>query len=265
MTEIAQQTAGTAQSRPPGIAAFDTVYDRMILNRSFVEYRGYYVQARGRYRKTAALVGTLRLQPGARHLDIGGGQMALLCRNLFGFHPVVGDVVERAARDVVEQGAAFQKFDLLDDRYEADAPYDLITLLEVIEHIPHPPYITFAKLAHILKPGGWLVLTTPNGFRICNVLRMLANREVLDIYRYPEEGQPLGHQHEYTVRQMDWQLRHARFAPQVCRTYVTGWRGASPAARFAHLATVPFNLAPHLRDGLMAAAKAPESVSNATN
>jgi hypothetical protein len=240
-------------------ASFESAYDRIVLGRDFVEYRDYYVQARNRYRQTLALIGTLGLPQGARHLDIGGGQMALLSREMYGFAPFVGDVVATAAADVEGQGVGFQRVNLMDDRYATDEPYDLVTLCEVIEHIPVPPYITFGKLTALLKPGGWLVMTTPNGFRVRNILRMIAGREVLDIYRYPEGDRPLGHQHEYTVRQMDWQLRHAGYEPRTLKTYVSGWRGASAGAKLAHLLTKPFNLAPHLRDGIIVAARAPQT------
>jgi SAM-dependent methyltransferase len=238
-------------------SSFDAAYEKLVLGREFVEFRDYYVHARRRYERTLALIGTLGLPGGARHLDVGGGQMALLTAELYGFAPIVGDVVPTSSGDVEGQGVAFQRINLMDERYEADAPYDLVTLCEVIEHIPVPPYVTFRKLSAILKPGGWLVMTTPNGFRVRNVLRMLANREVLDIYRYPEGDEPLGHQHEYTLRQMDWQLRHAGYEAHTLRTYDSGWRGVSTGARIAHALTVPFGLFPHLRDGILVAARAP--------
>lgn len=236
---------------------FEEAYDRIVLGRAFNEYRDYYVQARARYARTLEVIGALGLPAGARHLDVGGGQMALLTRALHGFQPIVGDVVATASDDVAGQGVGFQRLNLMDESYSTEAPYDLITLCEVIEHIPVPPYITLRKLAALFRPGGWLVMTTPNGFRVRNIARMMAGREVLDIYRYPEGDQPLGHQHEYTLRQMDWQLRHAGYAPHVLETYVSGWRGGSRGARIAHLLTAPFNLFPHLRDGLMVAARAP--------
>ena len=255
--DVSDASTSPGRAPAPGMAAFDSVYGARVLGRAFVEYADYYRQSRGRYRAAAARIGALGLPPGTRHLDVGGGQMALLCRDLYGFAPTVGDVVDTAVGDVVSQGAAFQRLNLLDDAYSAEKPYDLVTLLEVIEHIPHPPYVTFAKLARILRPGGWLLLTTPNFFRIRNVLRMLAGREVLDIYRYPEGDEALGHQYEFTAAQMDWQLRHAGFTPAFCTPYRSGLRGASAGARLAHVATLPFALVPHLRDGLIAAARAP--------
>ena len=240
-----------------GQAQFDAVYQELILGRQFVEYRDYYVQSRQRYRQIIEVIGGLGLAAGARHLDVGGGQMALLAGRMFGLSPHVGDVVETAAADVVAQGVGFQRLNLMDDTYPVDQRYDLVTLLEVIEHIPTPPYVTLQKVATLLNPGGWVVMTTPNGFRIRNILRMLTNREVLDIYRYPEGDQGLGHQHEYTLRQLQWQLGRAGFTDVDVRTYMSGWRGASAQARLAHAVTLPFSLFPHLRDGLLATARLP--------
>lgn len=236
---------------------FAQAYDRLIAGRDFVEYRAYYEQARRRYERTVAAIAALGLPAGTTHLDVGGGQMALLTRDLLGFRSSVGDIVETARADVESQGMGFQRINLMDAEYHATERFDLVTMLEVIEHIPQPPYIVFEKLRAVLKPGGLLLMTTPNGFRVRNILRMIANKEVLDTYRYPEGDSPLGHQHEYTLRQMRWQLQHAGYEIVRLETYVSGWTGASAGARVAHLATSPFNVFPHLRDGLMIVGRAP--------
>ncbi|OQW35778.1 MAG: hypothetical protein A4E19_16140 [Nitrospira sp. SG-bin1] len=44
------------------------------------------------------------------------------------------------------------------------APYDVVLSSEVIEHVPHGQKETFlAQLARLLKPDGYLILTTPRG------------------------------------------------------------------------------------------------------
>ena len=104
---------------------------------------------------------------------------------------------------------------------------DLVILQEVIEHIPQPPYVVLEKIRTMLAPGGLLFLTTPNGHRFRNVLYMLAGREIVDIYRYPCPGDALGHQHEYTMKQMLWQAREAGFEVRSA-IYQDGWRGIEP-------------------------------------
>ena len=50
------------------------------------------------------------------------------------------------------------------DIFEIDfgAPFDVIVALEVIEHVAHPDRL-LARLRQLIKPNGFIVLTTPNG------------------------------------------------------------------------------------------------------
>lgn len=246
MTSVAKQVEG-----------FDEAYDRLILGRSFVEYQDYYRWSRQRYRRTFERIAGLGLPRGAAHLDIGGGQMALFTSRLLGFEGFSGDVVDSAGHELAEHGINLRRVDLFSGEWEGQGPYDLITLCEVIEHIPRPPYLVLHDLLPLLKPGGIILMTTPNGHRFRNILYMLANRQILGIYRYPDGHEALGHQHEYTLWQMDWQLRAAGLEPLFLEHYSTGWQGASLKARLGHMLTAPAALVPHLRDGLIMAARAP--------
>lgn len=49
-----------------------------------------------------------------------------------------------------------------------DAAFDGAVSVEVIEHVPDDSAFVF-QVHRILKPGGWLVLTTPNGESVANV------------------------------------------------------------------------------------------------
>jgi len=42
-----------------------------------------------------------------------------------------------------------------------DAPSQIITMLEVVEHLKNP-WLCMQNIAHTIKPGGYLILTTPN-------------------------------------------------------------------------------------------------------
>jgi 2-polyprenyl-3-methyl-5-hydroxy-6-metoxy-1,4-benzoquinol methylase len=234
---------------------FDDVYDATILQHEFVEWRDYYRYSRERFWKSFTWVRDLNLGEGTRTLDIGGGIMAVLLQRLLGHDAYVGDVNERAAADVRELGLSFTKIDLFRDDNVAPEPFDLIVLTEVIEHIPQPPYLVFQRIARLLRPGGMLFLTTPNGHSIRNVLYMLAGREILDTYRYPEPGETLGHQHEYTMKQMLWQLDRGGFEIVRAEHVESGWTGATPTARLAHLVTKPATLVPHLRNGVWISAR----------
>jgi 2-polyprenyl-3-methyl-5-hydroxy-6-metoxy-1,4-benzoquinol methylase len=43
-----------------------------------------------------------------------------------------------------------------------DEPFDAVLLTEVIEHVAHPDRF-FRTIANLLRPNGWIILTTPNG------------------------------------------------------------------------------------------------------
>lgn len=238
-------------------AAFDEVYDRHIVDRQFVEYKEYYHVARTRFRRTFRHFERLGLPAGTRTLDIGGGQFAILASKLLGHDGFAGDAVATAEADIRAAGLGFCKVDLFSDEVETAERFDCVTLLEVIEHIPQPPYLVFRRIARLLKPGGVLFLTTPNGHRFRNLLYMLAGKEVLGIYRYPEPGEVLGHQHEYTLNQLRWQIGHAGFAPIFSEYYSDGSQGFSRKARIAWALARPADLVPHFRNGIVAAARSP--------
>lgn len=44
----------------------------------------------------------------------------------------------------------------------ADESFDLVTGMEILEHLALDPYFVFAEANRVLKPGGHLLLTTPN-------------------------------------------------------------------------------------------------------
>ncbi|MCC5637254.1 methyltransferase domain-containing protein [Nostoc sp. CHAB 5844] len=43
-----------------------------------------------------------------------------------------------------------------------DSEFDVVLIAEVIEHVAHPDDF-LKKIAHMVKPGGYIVMTTPNG------------------------------------------------------------------------------------------------------
>ena len=78
--------------------------------------------------------------------------------------------------------------------------YDLVVCAEVIEHLPVSPLHVLRFLGSALRPGGWLVLQTPNAARAGNRLRLLAGRNPFE--RLREDSLHPGHFREYTVDEL---------------------------------------------------------------
>jgi SAM-dependent methyltransferase len=99
---------------------------------------------------------------GGRWLDLGCGQGELLelaaGRGLCGMGL---DYARGNAAAALAAGRPALVADLTRPLPLSDASLDGATLIEVIEHIVNAEALA-AELARVIKPGGWLVMTTPN-------------------------------------------------------------------------------------------------------
>lgn len=68
-----------------------------------------------------------------------------------------------------------------------DGSFETIVSCETVEHVPHPER-AFHELARVLKPGGRLLLTTPNYLSTTGLYRLYLR---LRGRRYQEAGQPV--------------------------------------------------------------------------
>jgi SAM-dependent methyltransferase len=64
----------------------------------------------------------------------------------------------------------------------ADETYDLVLCCELLEHLLINPSHMLYEIHRVLKPGGYLLLTTPNVLRWENVLSLLKGRNINDCY-----------------------------------------------------------------------------------
>jgi 2-polyprenyl-3-methyl-5-hydroxy-6-metoxy-1,4-benzoquinol methylase len=129
-----------------------------------ISHYGYAYAYENRRRETLRLL-TEVLAPGARILDIAAaqGNFSLALAEL-GFDVTWNDVRAELA-DYVRlkhelgeiQFAAGNAFEL-----QFLSLFDAVLITEIIEHVAHPDDF-LAKAAALVRPGGYIVMTTPNG------------------------------------------------------------------------------------------------------
>jgi 2-polyprenyl-3-methyl-5-hydroxy-6-metoxy-1,4-benzoquinol methylase len=91
------------------------------------------------------------------------------------------------------------------DAYEA--PYtkgyfDLVVCNNLWEHVPDPLHL-LSKIKSILKPGGYVIVSTPNRYRVSNLVRILRGKPVTFMSAH--------HVTEYTVGQVIEQFAYGGF------------------------------------------------------
>ncbi|WEN14944.1 class I SAM-dependent methyltransferase [Rhodanobacter sp. AS-Z3] len=97
-----------------------------------------------------------------------------------------------------------------------DDTFDVVLFCEVLEHLTNDPLHAMMELKRILKPGGQLVLTTPNAARLENVSAFIEGRNMYDPYsKYGAYGR---HNREYTRHELVSLLKHCGFDVQTSYT-----------------------------------------------
>jgi len=110
-------------------------------------------------------------------------------------------------------------FDLNRAQHEPDwrrdlPPYDLLVMAEVIEHLYTAPSLVLRFLGTIVRPGGLLVLQTPNAAALGKRIRLLWGQNPYQ--RIREDHSRPGHFREYTGPELAHYLAGAGFVVEAC-------------------------------------------------
>lgn len=115
---------------------------------------------RGRRRVIRAELDRLPLAPGGRVLDAGCGSGATM-RELVRYGEVSGIELSVEAAELARSRAHGDvRIGRLEELPWADDTFELITCLDVIEHVPDD-VVALVELARVCAPGGWLLVTVP--------------------------------------------------------------------------------------------------------
>ena len=134
----------------------------------------------------ASLVGG----PGLRVLDLGCRTGALTQYYATGNEVVGVDVDREALAEAAELGIETHWADADAALPFPDESFDVVVAGELLEHIRDPAGLV-GEARRVLRPGGRIVASVPNGFRLKHRLRFLAGRE-------PEEDPT--HLHRFSER-----------------------------------------------------------------
>jgi SAM-dependent methyltransferase len=82
----------------------------------------------------------------------------------------------------------------------SEASFDIVLCMDVIEHLAYSPSHMLAEAHRVMKPGGILVLSTPNAIDIIKTIKMLQNRSI----NFPYSGYGIygRHNREYTKAEL---------------------------------------------------------------
>ncbi len=146
-------------------------------------------------------------KPGAKFLDIGSfNGYLMLGAKLIGYEASGTDLKEFV--EGVKDFSSFYNFNNLPADLSLEPipypenSYDLILFSETLEHLNFYPLDLFKEINRVLKPGGLVIITTPNLIRANNVLKMIAGRSIN--HEIEKTYGPGTHYREYSFKEIKY-------------------------------------------------------------
>ena len=193
-------------------------YRERVINKDHVT-RYFYTS----YHRTKEVVKLVSGFPGNNRIvdiGIGYGFYDIILKEMFGFN-VSGTEVEENIASYCKLPQSFGiniaigKLSGTGGLAEPES-YDLAIFSEVIEHLRISPMKALLEVRNILKPGGRLILTTPNIAGLTNILKLSTGRNIME--QFPDDDSGLGHVtdkmvhiREYTMNELKNLVKRAGF------------------------------------------------------
>jgi SAM-dependent methyltransferase len=237
-------------------AGFDRAFGDLVHGNAWQEQPEYYPRYRTRYEGMMRRFARRAPDRPVDVLDIGGGQLAFLAVAIWGDRGCVADIDNTHFASLRARGIdAFQWNVALEDP-PGDRRFDAIFISEVIAHLPIPGHIVLRRLRMLLRPGGVLLCSTPNLYRLRNVVYLLSGRRLFDHFDVPavrSYGQVVG----YSAEHLAWQFQRAGFVD--CTVDLEHFAHApnAPLDRMLYTLGAPLRRIPRYRDNLLAEGTAP--------
>ncbi len=137
-----------------------------------------------------------------------------------------------------------------------DGTIDYIYAGEIIEHLINPEWI-LKESFRVLKPGGCIIITTPNITRIGNIFRLLTGRSnyehLTPIGAQDPQDEWRGHFREYSLKELTEIINRQGFKVIVGINYnchVTEMVVKNCVRKIMDLIKMIFSIIPHFRDDI---------------
>ncbi len=170
-------------------------------------------------------------------LELGSNPyfLTLLLKKHYPFHLSLANYFDESQSGeqthVVEGGGErhefrFAHFNLEVDRFPYEnSKFDCVLFCEILEHLLLNADFPVSEIKRILRPGGYVILTTPNAARLANVVNILRGK---NIYAdYSPHGIYGRHNREYTLPEIIQLLERHSFEiieTQVRNIYPHSWK-----------------------------------------
>lgn len=171
------------------------------------DQRGYLVFQSRRFDAVLETAAALNMTSTTRVLDVGAGSggVSVALHARFGGEFHLADYLapsETALAALRQHGVTrYLRCDLSSKTpfSEIQPGYDVVLFVEVLEHLLVNPIVLVRALGALLRPGGHLILTTPNQARLRNRFHLLRGHSIREPGAFSATDSPThGHVQEYT-------------------------------------------------------------------